>query len=155
MAHHVLAGSPPALAEELAKEITRLCGVLSHPAAARSRTDVVRDDHALRGREREKLSRVVDLVAEIDALISMARATTRWEWTFPELVDGEAFLLGLDWRTFGDGPRFEHAVNFEAEIIMDMRGVMALNDKSSAAVALVRSVRLRCCRQIALGLVVL
>jgi DNA mismatch repair ATPase MutS len=106
MARHLVAASPPALAEELTEEITEICGVLSHHAAARSRRDVVRADHALRGRERAKLTRMVDLLADMDALRSMARATTRLGWTFPELVDGEAFLLegeGL-WHPFIQEP---------------------------------------------------
>ena len=66
----------------------------------------MRADHALRGPERGRLVRVVDLLAELDALRSMARATVRLNWTFPELLDGEAFLLeGEDlWHPFIEGP---------------------------------------------------
>jgi DNA mismatch repair ATPase MutS len=106
LARQVLAERPPPRAEESAREMIEICHVLSHHAAARSRGDVVRADHALRGPERVKLIRVIDLLAELDALRSMARATARLNWTFPELVDGEAFLLeGEDvWHPFIEGP---------------------------------------------------
>ncbi len=106
LARHVMAESPPAQAEELVREITKLCGVLSHHAAARSRRDFVRADHALRGSARAELARMLDLVADLDALGSMARATTRLGWTFPEMVDEEAFVLegeGL-WHPFIQEP---------------------------------------------------
>ncbi len=106
MARHVLAERPPARAEALAKEITEICNVLSHHAAARTRCDVIRADHALRGRARAKLTRVIRLLAELDALRSMARATTRLNWTFPELVDSEAFVLEGEslWHPFLPSP---------------------------------------------------
>jgi DNA mismatch repair ATPase MutS len=106
LARQVLAEGPPPRAEELAREMTEICHALSHHAAARSRWDVVRADHALRDPERAKLTRVIDLLAELDALRSMARATARLNWTFPELLDGEAFLLeGEDlWHPFIERP---------------------------------------------------
>ena len=45
---------------------------------------------------------------------------------------GEALFGGIERGAFGNGPRFQRAVDFQAEIVMQMGGVMALDAKLSA-----------------------
>ena len=44
-------------------------------------------------------------------------------------LDGETLVGGQIARSFGDGPAFEYAIPGEAEIVVQMRGGMFLNDE--------------------------
>jgi hypothetical protein len=42
---------------------------------------------------------------------------------------GEAFLSGIERRTFGDRPRLEYSSSFDPEVVMETRGVVLVDDK--------------------------
>lgn len=55
---------------------------------------IMRVDRALRGEERGTIERLMHLVYDIDALVSMADATVERDFVFPDLLDGPAQLVG-------------------------------------------------------------
>ena len=42
-------------------------------------------------------------------------------------VSREVLGAGIEGRPFGNGPRFQHAVDFEAEVVVQAGGIMALH----------------------------
>lgn len=82
---------PPALAERVA-ELQGLCAALGRARAATPR-EVLQADRALRASP--SLPRVLELLAEVDALQAMAEVTAEQEWTFPRIVDGDALVLDV------------------------------------------------------------
>ena len=47
-------------------------------------------------------------------------------------VNGKATLAGIEARTSWNGPAFQDAVEFNAEIVMEPRGVVLLDDENAA-----------------------
>ena len=47
-------------------------------------------------------------------------------------LHGQALVLGIERRSLGHSPGLEDAVEFEAQVIMEPRGVMFLDDKAPA-----------------------
>ena len=47
-------------------------------------------------------------------------------------ADGEALVVGVDAGALGHGPAFEDAVHFEAEVPVEARGVVFLDDEAVA-----------------------
>ena len=47
-------------------------------------------------------------------------------------LDGEAAVAGVVAGAFGDGPGFEHAVPAEAEVVVQVRGGVLLDDEGEA-----------------------
>src|SRR5512146_2586207 len=88
---------------ELGSYLSEIRSLLDRPAlkalphAAEERWHVVRllrVDRILRDGEMQALDRVRDLVFEIDALASMARATREYGFVFPEVVEGPPQAVG-------------------------------------------------------------
>lgn len=55
---------------------------------------IMRIDQLFRVYEKSALNRLMELVYEVDALVSMADATLRHELVMPEIVEGELFVKG-------------------------------------------------------------
>ena len=66
-------------------------------AAGRSLPAILDADRLARGPARDGIRQILGIVAELDALCGLARATTEHQWCFPELVDdtGVLTLQGL------------------------------------------------------------
>jgi hypothetical protein len=47
-------------------------------------------------------------------------------------LDREPLVMRIEGRVLGDGPGFEDAVEFEPQVVMQMRCRMLLNDKAEA-----------------------
>ena len=45
-------------------------------------------------------------------------------------LHGEALVGGIERRAFGDGPRFQHAVHLEAEVVMQAGGAVLLHHEA-------------------------
>ena len=45
-------------------------------------------------------------------------------------LHGEAFVLRVERRAFGDGPRLQHAFHLQAEVIVQARGAVLLDDEA-------------------------
>ena len=70
-------------------------------------------------------------------------------------LDGKALVLGVEREALGDGPGLEDAIELEAQVIVQARGGVLLDDKAGVLGGsdLRRSARLRRLREIALALV--
>ena len=47
-------------------------------------------------------------------------------------LDREPLVVGIEGRTLGDSPGFEDAVEFEPQVVVQMRCRMLLNDEAEA-----------------------
>ncbi len=47
-------------------------------------------------------------------------------------VGGQVLHAGIERRPLGDGPGFQYAIDFQAEVIVQARGVVALHAKDGA-----------------------
>ena len=45
-------------------------------------------------------------------------------------MHGKSLVIGIKRRAFRDSPRFQHAVHFKAEVVMQAGSVVALHDES-------------------------
>jgi DNA mismatch repair ATPase MutS len=81
---------PPALAELVSRIDGIARSVLDVPAENRS---LLAQDRALRSRLRPSILEALELLGQIDALNSMASASTAPGWNLPELVNSESFVL--------------------------------------------------------------
>ena len=44
-------------------------------------------------------------------------------------LDRQPLIAGIEARSFGDGPTFEHVAQLQPEVVMEVRGGVFLNDK--------------------------
>src|ERR1700724_4522604 len=51
-------------------------------------------------------------------------------------LHSEALVGGIERRAFGDGPRFQHAIHFQAKVIVQAGGVVLLHYEAVAGFAL-------------------
>lgn len=88
---------------ELGAHLRELREILDRPALAplpserEERWGVLRAlavDRVLRGEEKQSVARLVVLLFEIDALVSLADATAEYGFVFPEVLDGELVVDG-------------------------------------------------------------
>lgn len=93
MARGLLAASPPRYLEIPAQEILEDVDSLPLSSGSRSVAETIQLDRSYRSTGRTRLTSVIESMAEIDALKSMAAATDRLGWVLPEVVESEQFLL--------------------------------------------------------------
>jgi DNA mismatch repair ATPase MutS len=87
----------PAVLEEYAGRLSELAeaGVLPEVrryAKARSLADVLDADHLARGRGRESIRDILNVLADLDALCALASATVEHEWCFPDIVEADGVM---------------------------------------------------------------
>jgi DNA mismatch repair protein MutS len=100
---------------------------LARLTRARSLPDVLQADRLARGQLRDAIRRLVAIMAELDALQSLAAATVQNGWTFPELVDAPCELELRSLRH----PRLPAATPSNVRVAKEQR-VMAITGPNMA-----------------------
>lgn len=87
------AQNPPDLVLRLVERCLSEIDGLPSTSGSTSLARVLEVDRALRGDERARLRAAMDVLGELDALRSMARATRMLGWSFPDIIESDEFVL--------------------------------------------------------------
>lgn len=93
LAESIQAADPPALLEHLCDRLLEILDQLPSPTGHRSVGETVRLDRGFRLDSRDLFGPATDSFGELDALRSMAKATADFDWSFPDLIESEHFVM--------------------------------------------------------------
>lgn len=98
-------------------ERARFIEVPEHELQGRKFLKILRLDQSFRVSEKEKVQELTQLTYEIDALFSLADATTKYEYAIPEILEGRTRIQGSDLVH----PQVENAVANEVSLDQSSR----------------------------------
>lgn len=91
--HGTLALDPPDTVGRPMVRIREICDESAGPSRSVLPPSLLSRDRLLRDTRRELLAELVELIAELDCLRAMGRATARLGWSMPEIVESDHFRL--------------------------------------------------------------